>query len=75
MHTLEDKNIYVSAGSACASNKPALSSTLQSIGLAKELLDSTVRFSFSVHTTKEEIDYALDTLRAVVPMLQKYTRK
>ena len=75
LHTLEDRNIYVSAGSACSSNKPAISSTLQSIGLKKELLDSTVRFSFSIHTTKEEVDYALGVMREVVPMLQKYTRK
>ena len=75
LHTLEDRNIYVSAGSACASNKPAISSTLQSIGLKKELLDSTVRFSFSIHTTKEELDYALSVMREVIPMLQKYTRK
>jgi cysteine desulfurase len=75
LHTLEDRNIYVSAGSACSSNKPALSRTLQSIGLGKELLDSTVRFSFGVHTTKEELDYALSVMREVIPMLQKYTRK
>ena len=75
LHTLEDRNIYVSAGSACASNKPAISSTLQSIGLKKELLDSTVRFSFSIHTTKEELDYALEVMRETIPMLQKYTRK
>lgn len=75
LHTLEDRNIYVSAGSACSSNKPAISSTLQSIGLKKELLDSTVRFSFSIHTTKEELDYALSVMRVTIPMLQRYTRK
>ena len=75
LHTLEDRNIYVSAGSACSSNKPAISSTLQSIGVKKELLDSTVRFSFSIHTTKEELDYALEVMRETIPMLQKYTRK
>ena len=75
LHTLEDRNIYVSAGSACSSNKPAISSTLQSIGLKKELLDSTVRFSFSIHTTKEELDYALEVMRETIPMLQKYTRR
>ena len=75
LHTLEDRNIYVSAGSACSSNKPAISSTLQSIGLKKELLDSTVRFSFSIHTTKEELDYALGVMRETIPMLQKYTRR
>lgn len=75
LHTLEDRGIYVSAGSACSSNKPAISSTLQSIGLKRELLDSTVRFSFSIHTTKEELDYALGVMRETIPMLQKYTRR
>ncbi len=74
LHTLEDRSIYVSAGSACSSNKPAISSTLRSIGLKKELLDSTVRFSFSVENTKEELDYTLEVMREVIPMLQKYTR-
>lgn len=75
LHTLEDRGIYVSAGSACSTNKPAISGTLQSIGLKKELLDSTVRFSFSIHTTKEELDYALGVMGEVIPMLQRYTRK
>ena len=75
LHTLEDRGIYVSAGSACSSNKPSVSHTLKRIGLAPELLDSTIRFSFSVHTTKEELDYALKVMREVIPMLQKYTRK
>jgi len=75
LHTLEDKGIYVSAGSACSSNKPAVSATLTAIGLKKSLLDSTIRFSFCVNTTEEEIDYALSVMREVIPMLQKYTRR
>ncbi len=75
LHTLEDRNIYVSAGSACSSNKPSISSTLKSIGLKASLLDSTVRFSFCVNTTKEEIDYAVSVMSEVIPMLQKYTRR
>ena len=74
LHSLEDKQIYVSSGSACSSNKPAVSRTLKGIGLKQNLLDSTVRFSFSVHTTEEEIDYAADVLKTLVPALQKYTR-
>ena len=74
LHTLEDRQIYVSAGSACSSNKPAVSATLKAIGLKEALLDSTVRFSFSVDTTKEEIDYALSVMHEVIPMLQKYKR-
>lgn len=75
LHTLEDRKIYVSAGSACSSNKPSVSHTLTGIGLKSSLLDSTIRFSFSVHTTEEEIDYALDVMKEVVPKLRRYTRK
>ena len=57
LHSLEDRQIYVSAGSACSSNHPSYSSTLQSIGLKPEQQESTLRFSFCVHTTKEELDY------------------
>ncbi|MDD6170296.1 MAG: cysteine desulfurase family protein [Lachnospiraceae bacterium] len=75
LHALEEKQIYVSSGSACSSNKPAVSRTLKSIGLKQSLLDSTVRFSFSVHTTKEEILYAVSELKTLIPTLQKYTRR
>ena len=74
LHALEDKEIYVSAGSACSSNKPSVSHTLKSIGLKPALLDSTIRFSFCVDTTIEEIDYALEAMKQMIPMLQKYTR-
>ena len=74
LHALEDKEIYVSAGSACSSNKPSVSHTLKSIGLKPEFLDATIRFSFCVETTLEEIDYAVKEMAALIPMLQKYTR-
>ena len=74
LHALEDRGIYVSAGSACSSHKPAPSATLKAIGVEKDLLDSTIRFSFSIFTTKEEIDYTLKVLYDIVPMLRKYTR-
>lgn len=74
LHALEEKNIYVSSGSACASNHPQLSGTLQAIGVKKKLLDSTIRFSFSVTTTMEEIDYALDTLKELLPVLRRFRR-
>ena len=74
LHTLEDKGIYVSSGSACASNHPAISGVLRGIGTSQEYLDSTLRFSMSEFTTKEEIDYTLETLYNCVPMLRRYTR-
>ncbi len=74
LHTLEDKGIYVSSGSACASNHPAISGVLKGIGAGTEYLDATLRFSLSEFTTKEEIDYTLETLYQCVPMLRRYTR-
>lgn len=74
LHALEDRGIYVSAGSACSSNKPMPSATLKAIGVRKELLESTIRFSFSVFTTQEEIDYTIQALYEMVPMLRRYTR-
>ena len=74
LHTLEDRKIYVSAGSACSSNKPSVSHTLKSIGLKPEFLDATIRFSFCVETTEEEIDYTLEVLGELLPVLKKYTR-
>jgi len=75
LHALEEKGVYVSSGSACSSNHPGISSTLQAIGVKKELLDSTLRFSFSRYTTMDEIDYCIDVLKELVPIYSKYTRK
>ena len=75
LHSLEEKGIYISSGSACASNKPAVSATLKAIGVDKDLLDSTVRFSFSVLTTKDEIDYALENFKETIEKLRLYVRR
>ena len=74
LHALEDKGIYVSSGSACSSNHPAVSGVLKGIGAPREYLDATLRFSMSEFTTKEEIDYTLETLYNCIPMLRRYTR-
>ena len=74
LHALEDKGIYVSSGSACSSNHPSVSGVLKGIGASNEYLDATLRFSMSEFTTKEEIDYTLETLYNCVPTLRKYTR-
>ncbi|MBQ9561901.1 MAG: aminotransferase class V-fold PLP-dependent enzyme, partial [Lachnospiraceae bacterium] len=74
LHALEERGVYVSSGSACSSNHPALSGTLKAIGVEDALLDSTLRFSLSVTTTEEEIDYALEQVAELLPMLRRYTR-
>lgn len=75
LHALEEKGIYVSAGSACAARKPQPSATLKAIGVDQALLGSTIRFSFSVYTNVEELDYTLRIMYDKIPMLRKYTRR
>lgn len=75
LHALEEKGIFVSAGSACSSNKPSVSATLKAIGVEKQYLDTTLRFSFSLYTTEAEIDYTVKCLGELLPMLRRYTRK
>lgn len=75
LHTLEAKGIFVSSGSACSSNKSAVSATLQAIGLDRRLLDATLRFSMSYSTTKEDIDTTLTVLSDELPKLRKFTRR
>jgi cysteine desulfurase len=75
LHALEELGIYVSAGSACSSNKPAISATLQAMKIPKEYLDSTIRFSFCEANTKEEIDYCISNINTLLCTLRKYRRK
>lgn len=75
LHALEEKGIYVSSGSACASNKPGLSGTLQSIGLSAKEADCTLRFSFCKDTKEEEIKYTLEQLKDLLPLLAKFVSK
>ncbi len=74
LHALEDKGIYVSSGSACSSNHPAISGTLKSIGVGREYLDATLRFSFGRFNTTEEIDVCIEALKELLPVLRRYQR-
>lgn len=74
LHALEEKGVYVSSGSACSSNHPAISGTLKAIGVKKELLDSTLRFSFGMFNTEEEVDYCIHVLEELLPVLRRYRR-
>ena len=75
LHALEDKEVYVSSGSACSSNHPGISGTLKGIGVKKELLDSTIRFSLGDLNTEEEVDYAIGVLGELLPVLRRYQMK
>lgn len=75
LHALEEKGIYVSSGSACSSNKKLpVSTVLKEIGMERELLDATLRFSFSRYNTEEELAYCVGVLRELLPVLRRYAR-
>ena len=63
MHTLEEKGIFVSTGSACHSNKFGESHVLSAIGLNKNEIGGTIRFSIGSLNTKEDIRYCIEVLK------------
>ena len=75
LHSLEERGIYTSSGSACSSHKRAASNVLTSIGLTKDRLESTLRFSIGEDNTKEQVDYIYDVISELLPMLRQFTRK
>ena len=72
LHAMAEKGVSISAGSACSSNHPDISRTLKAIGVPKEHLDSTVRFSFSFDSDREQVDYCINALKEVLPVLRRY---
>lgn len=75
LHSLEDRKIYVSAGSACSTNKHTVSATLKGIGLDFDEIESAIRFSFCIFTTKEEIDYTVSVINELLSRLRLFRRK
>ena len=75
LHALEERGVYVSAGSACSSHHPQPSPTLIAIAIPKELMESTIRISLSEATTREEIDYAIEQIKDIIPNLRRFKRR
>ncbi len=74
LHALDERGICVSSGSACAANDKHTSDTLKAMGLKPELIDSTIRFSFSDENEEEEVEYLLEVLGEIVPKLGEFIR-
>ena len=75
LHALEARGVYCSSGSACSSNHPAISGTLKAIGLEEDLLNATLRFSFSVHSTVEEAEYAVQVIAEELPKIRAFVKR
>ena len=65
------KDIAVSSGSACTSASLEPSYVLRALGRSDELAHSSIRFTIGRFTTIEEVDYAVDLIRAKVAKLRE----
>ncbi|MDD4582609.1 MAG: cysteine desulfurase family protein [Eubacteriales bacterium] len=74
LHTLEQRDIYVSTGSACSSRKKG-SHVLVAAGLAPSKIESAIRFSFSEFNTIEEMDYVVFELKKAVTGMRKLRKQ
>ncbi|GAB6167673.1 cysteine desulfurase family protein [Clostridium carnis] len=76
LHLLEEKDIYVSTGSACTSKSSATSGSyvMKSLKLSKKDIESAIRFSFSIENTKEEIDKVIEVLSSSLMFLRRVRR-
>ena len=68
---LDLAGIAASVGSACGSGSIRPSHVLQAMGLADELVNSAIRFSFGRETNRDDIDFTLSCLKEAVPRLRK----
>ena len=76
LHALEDYGVYVSSGSACASNKPGEKSpALHAIGLTSQQIDQSLRISFGRYSNEEDVDACINAMNTVIPMLRRFIRK
>ncbi len=69
LHALEEEGVFASTGAACASRKRKRSHVLEAVGLPPEVSDSSLRFSFSRYTTREDIERALAALNRALERL------
>ncbi|MCD8315883.1 MAG: cysteine desulfurase NifS [Eggerthellaceae bacterium] len=78
---LAGQGICVSSGSACTSGSLDPSHVLLAIGLPHEIAHGSMRMTLGRDTTKEDIDFAVDTLkntienlRSMSPLYEDYKR-
>jgi cysteine desulfurase len=68
---LDLKGVAVSTGSACSSGSTEPSPVLMAMGLDREMVRGSLRFSLSRYTTRAEIDYVLSVLPEAVERLRR----
>ncbi len=71
LHTLEQSEIYVSTGSACASNHKGMSHVLRAMGLKDKEIEGAIRFSFNEFNTIEEMDFVIEKTKQAVTKFRR----
>jgi cysteine desulfurase len=69
LHHLEQKNIFVSTGSACSSHKNHHSHVLKAMGVSSKYIDGAIRFSLSASNTIEDMDETINALKEIIPVI------
>lgn len=73
VHALEDKNIFISTGSAC--HKGEVSTILTNYGLSADRASSCIRIGFCNENTHEELEILKNAIKEIVPMLRKFKKR
>mgnify|MGYP001015667319 CR=1 FL=1 len=74
LHHLEERNIYVSTGSACSSRKKMFSHVLEAMNVPPAEMDGAIRISFSCENDESDVEAIVEALSEIVPKLQNIRR-
>ena len=74
LHELSRSGICISHGSACSSHSKEVSSALTAFGLKREEIECSVRISFSVYNTREDVDALVEALKSALDRLVRIKR-
>ncbi|MCX7749711.1 MAG: cysteine desulfurase [Clostridia bacterium] len=70
LHSLEERNIFVSTGAACSSRKNLHSHVLKAMSIKACDIEGAIRFSFSFMNGLEEIELLVNALKEIVPKIR-----
>lgn len=75
LHALEQKQVYVSTGSACSARKIGKNRVLHAVGIDGARQEGAIRFSFCPFNTTAEADVAAQLIEEQVTLLRRYRRR
>lgn len=65
LHAFEDQDVFISTTSACSSRSHSEHATLKAMGVEEAISKSAIRISMAHTTTREDVDYLLNTINTV----------